>query len=58
MKIEALAENPRPPGARKLAGSEDDWRVRVGDYRVIYEISDKVRIVRIMKVKRRSVVYR
>jgi len=34
-------------GCRKLAGSKNDWRIRVGDYRVIYEIADEIRVVRI-----------
>jgi mRNA interferase RelE/StbE len=38
--IRALAVDPRPHGCRKLVGSENDWRIRVGDYRVIYEIAD------------------
>jgi len=37
-KIEALAQNPRPPGCRKIQGFEDLWRIRVGDYRVIYHV--------------------
>ena len=45
--IKAFAENPRPSGCRKLTGSENDWRIRVGDYRVIYEIADEIRVVRI-----------
>lgn len=56
--IRALGENPRPPGCRKLAGSENDWRVRVGDYRVIYEITDEIRIVRVNRVRHRGEVYR
>jgi len=56
--IQALAANPRPPGCRKLAGSKHDWRIRVGDYRVIYEIADEVRIVRINRVRHRREVYR
>ncbi len=56
--IASLAENPRPPGCRKLAGSGTDWRVRVGDYRIIYEIADTVRIVRVTRVRHRSDVYR
>lgn len=40
-KIEALAEEPRPLGCRKLTGEENLWRIRVGDYRVIYTIDDK-----------------
>ena len=56
--IQALATNPRPPGCRKLAGSKNDWRIRVGDYRVIYEIADKIRSVRINRVRHRREVYR
>ncbi|MFL6231100.1 MAG: type II toxin-antitoxin system RelE family toxin [Pyrinomonadaceae bacterium] len=39
-KIEALSKQPRPSGCRKLVGEENLWRVRIGDYRVIYEIKD------------------
>ena len=56
--IQALAKNPRPSGCRKLAGSHDDWRIRVGDYRVVYEITDAIRIVRINRVRHRREVYR
>ena len=56
--IRSLADNPRPPGSRKLTGSKDDWRVRVGDYRVLYEIADTIRIVRINRVRHRSDAYR
>ena len=56
--IQALATNPRQPGCRKLAGSKNDWRIRVGDYRVIYEIADAIRIVRINRVRHRREVYR
>ena len=56
--IQALATIPRPPGCRKLAGSKHDWRIRVGDYRVIYEIADEIRIVRINRVRHRREVYR
>lgn len=56
--IKALANNPRPPGSKKLAGSRNDWRVRVGDYRVVYEISDKGKSVRVMGVRHRREVYR
>lgn len=41
-EIKALAQTPRPPGCRKLTGSKSDYRIRVGDYRVLYEIGDKV----------------
>ena len=56
--IQTLAVNPRPPGCRKLVGSKNDWRIRVGDYRVIYEIADEIRIVRINRVRHRREVYR
>ena len=56
--IQALAKNPRPAGSRKLAGTRNDWRIRVGDYRIVYEIADAIRIVRINRVRHRSDVYR
>lgn len=56
--IRALAINPRPPGCRKLVGSKSDWRIRVGDYRVIYEIADAIRVVRVNRVRHRREVYR
>lgn len=56
--IQSLADDPRPPGCRKLAGTKDDWRIRVGDYRVVYEIADVVRIVRVHRVRHRRDVYR
>ena len=56
--IQALATNPRPSDCRKLAGSTSDWRIRVGDYRVIYEIADEIRLVRVNRVRRRREVYR
>ncbi len=56
--IRALANNPRPPGCRKLVGSKNDWRIRVGDYRVIYEIADQIRILRVNRVRHRREVYR
>ena len=56
--ITDLEKNPRPAGCRKLVGVEHDWRIRVGDYRVIYEIADAIRIVRINRVRHRRDVYR
>jgi mRNA interferase RelE/StbE len=56
--IQTLAHDPRPPGCRKLAGSKNDWRIRVGDYRVVYEIADEIRIVRVNRVRHRREVYR
>jgi mRNA interferase RelE/StbE len=57
-EIRALAANPRPHGCAKLAGSRSDYRIRVGDYRVLYEIADHVRIVRILRVRHRREAYR
>lgn len=56
--IQALATNPRPPGCRKLAGSKHDWRIRVGDYRVGYEIADEIRVARVHRVRHRREVHR
>jgi mRNA interferase RelE/StbE len=56
--IRGLASDPRPPGCRKLSGSKHDWRIRVGDYRVVYEIADEIRIVRVNRVRHRREVYR
>ena len=47
-----LEDNPRPPGCRKLRG-KDGWRVRVGNWRVIYHIDDQERVVTIVEIKRR-----
>ena len=58
VSIQSLAANPRPPGCRKLTGSKNDWRIRVGDYRVVYEIADEIRIVRVNRVRHRREVYR
>ena len=56
--IFALAKNPRPLGSEKLAGSEDRYRVRRGDYRVVYAIDDSERSIEVVKVGHRREVYR
>jgi mRNA interferase RelE/StbE len=57
--VRTLAAAPRPPGARKLHGSgPDDYRLRVGDYRVLYEVDDSACVVRIMRVRHRREAYR
>jgi len=56
--IGGLRETPRPPGCVKLAGLKHTWRVRVGDYRVVYEIHDKVLRVVVIRVAHRREVYR
>ncbi len=55
--IRALSQNPRPPGCLKLTGREG-WRIRVSDYRVIYEIDDPQHTVTILHVGHRRDVYR
>ena len=54
MPIKALAENPRPPRVRKLRGEERTWRIRIGPYRIVYDIHDDQALVVILKVVRRS----
>ena len=54
--IAALAKNPRPPGCKKLKG-RDGYRIRQGDYRIIYDIHDKVLIVQVIGVGNRKDVY-
>ncbi len=56
--ITALAENPRPQGVRKLTGSTNAYRIRVGDHRILYKIADEVLQVVIVKVGNRKDVYR
>jgi mRNA interferase RelE/StbE len=55
--IDALAHDPRPPGAMKLAG-RDDFRIRVGDYRVVYAVDDRARIVLVARIAHRREAYR
>jgi mRNA interferase RelE/StbE len=56
--VESLAINPFPIGTKKLAGSEGIFRIRVGDYRVIYEILKTELIIQIIRVRHRKDVYR
>ena len=57
VKIKLLADNPRPPGCKKLAISDNLWRIRIGDFRVIYRISDKIKTVTIAEIKNRRDAY-
>ena len=57
-KVESLAEEPRPAGCRKLRGPANLWRLRVGEYRVVYDIDDDNRIIDIVIVRHRSDAYR
>jgi len=56
--IDALARNPHPPGSEKLRGAENIWRIRVADYRVLYQVLDDVLAVLIVRIGRRRDVYR
>ena len=55
--VETLASNPRPHGAKKLTG-RDGYRIRSGDYRIVYEINDRLRSVTVLHVGHRKDVYR
>ena len=55
--IEALADDPHPPGCRKLAGRKDEWRIRVGNWRVIYRVEDGRLVVVVVAVGVRGGVY-
>ena len=57
-RIRNLANDPRPNGSEKLAGYDDRYRVRQGNYRIVYEIDDKAGHVTIFKVGHRKDVYR
>jgi mRNA interferase RelE/StbE len=56
--IASPADNPRPAGCEKLAGAEDAYRIRQGDYRAVYTIDDRARVVLLVKVGHRREVYR
>ena len=56
--VDLLADQPRPPGATKLSGEKRAYRVRVGDYRIIYEIFDDRLIVQVVRIGHRRDIYR
>ncbi|MBN1187180.1 MAG: type II toxin-antitoxin system RelE/ParE family toxin [Bacteroidales bacterium] len=56
--IDGLAEDSRPEGCVKLKGKENLWRVRSGDYRIVYTIDDKIEIIEINRIRHRKDVYR
>lgn len=57
-RLKALAEDPKPPGSRKIVGLKSDWRIRIGDYRVIYEIEEQAKAVKVMRIRHRKEAYR
>jgi mRNA interferase RelE/StbE len=56
--IRELAVEPRPHGSKKLAGTTNTYRIRVGDYRVIYEVHDKEVVVLVVRISHRKDAYR
>jgi len=56
--VEGLAENPHPRGGRKLMGTEHTYRIRVGDYRVVYAVREFTLVIEVVKVGHRKEVYR
>lgn len=57
-RIEALHEEPRPKGCTKLQGPTRLWRIRVGEYRVVYDIDDDRSLVDVVVIRHRSEAYR
>lgn len=56
--IDDLSLNPRPAGCKKLKATQDSlWRIRVGDYRLVYSVADKIEVVDIRRVRPRKDVY-
>jgi mRNA interferase RelE/StbE len=55
--VELIGHDPRPAGAKKLVGGEGEWRVRTGDYRIVYEVNDGVLLVLVLAVGHRREIY-
>lgn len=56
--LRGLYENARPAGAKKLSGSKQDWRIRVGNYRILYEVDDAGNLITVWRIAHRREVYR
>ena len=56
--IEALESDPRPVGCKKLVGSEHTYRIRIGDYRVVYDLLDEVLTILVIRIRHRRDAYR
>lgn len=56
--IQELAEDPRPPGSLQLSGGDGELRIRVGDYRIVYDVQDDELVVLVLRVGHRREVYR
>lgn len=57
-QIDTLVEEPRPSGVKKLKGAENQYRIRVGSYRIVYEIQDAVLLVILLRIGHRREIYR
>nr|HEV7954251.1 type II toxin-antitoxin system RelE/ParE family toxin [Candidatus Acidoferrales bacterium] len=57
LRLEKLASTPRPSGCKKLKGGDNEWRIRIGHYRVIYTIDDTKFTVEVTRVRHRSAAY-
>lgn len=55
--LDLLAEQPRPPSATRLVGGAGEWRVRTGDYRVVYEIEDDRLLILVLRIGHRREIY-
>lgn len=55
--LDQLADEPRPQGVRKLSGAENLYRIRIGDYRVVYEIQDRLLLVLVVRIGHRRDIY-
>ncbi|HUI40853.1 MAG TPA: type II toxin-antitoxin system RelE/ParE family toxin [Terriglobia bacterium] len=56
--VDGLSHNPRPPGCKKLLGFDNEWRLRVGSYRILYLIDDSAQVVTIARIAHRREAYR
>jgi mRNA interferase RelE/StbE len=56
-RLENLVSAPRPPDCKKLKGGDDEWRIRVGDYRIVYVIDDTAGTVDVTRIAHRREVY-
>ena len=56
--VESLVDEPFPPGVEKLAGTEHAYRIRLGDYRIVYEVMVQTELIEIQRVRHRKDVYR
>ena len=55
--LDALPTDPRPRGCKKLRGTSDLWRVRMGDYRIIYHVDDQARLIQVRAIRDRKDAY-